>query len=249
MESSKKIFAANWKLNKTPSEAITFIAEFKKQITDQKDFFLNKEIMIFPSSFSLDAISKAAIGTEILFGPQNVYFEKSGAFTGENSADVAKLMGSEIVLIGHSERRQIFSETDELLNKKIKLIQSLDLLPVFCVGETLQQREANETEKICFSQLEKGLQDIEKDQRLVIAYEPVWAIGTGKVASVEQVASVHLQLSKKLKALGFSGFQLLYGGSVKPDNAGELLQVPHVDGFLIGGASLDPISFAKICRS
>lgn len=246
---SKKIFAANWKLNKTPIESEQFLTEFKNQILGNKNFSETKEVIIFPSAFCLDAVGKKTAGTEILFGPQNISAEKSGAFTGENSVEVAQSMGAKAALIGHSERRQLFSETDLLINKKIKLTQSLKLIPVFCIGETLQQREANTTEAICFAQLEAGLAGADKVQRLIIAYEPVWAIGTGKVASVEQVASVHLQISKKLKAMEFFNFQLLYGGSVKPENAKELLQVPHVDGFLIGGASLDPISFAKICQA
>lgn len=245
----KKIFAANWKLNKTPNESAQFVIDFKNQIAAQTDFFTTNEVFIFPSAFSLDAVANKCAGTDIKFGPQNIYYEKSGAFTGENSAEVAAQMKSQLALIGHSERRQLFSESDQLLNKKLKLAHSLQLLPVFCIGETLQQRESNSTETVCFSQIVNGLVDIEKDQRLVVAYEPVWAIGTGKVATVEQVASIHLQLSKKLKSLGFTNFQMLYGGSVKPDNAKELLDVPHVDGFLVGGASLDPISFAKICQA
>lgn len=121
------------------------------------------------------------------------------------------------------------------------------MLPVFCIGETLQQQEANETEKVCFAQLEKGLSAINLTKRIVIAYEPVWAIGTGKVATIDQVATIHMQIHNKLKVLGFANYQLLYGGSVKPENSKELLQVSHVDGFLIGGASLDATSFSKIC--
>lgn len=249
MDRNKKIFAANWKLNKTPTEAAQFLTDFKKQIAADTEFFKNKEVFIFPSAFSLDTVAKNSLGTKIKFGPQNIYAENAGAFTGENSAEAAKTMGAQLVLIGHSERRQLFSESDLLLNKKIKLAQGLKMLSVFCIGETLQERESNNTESVCFSQIEKGLANIDQNERSVIAYEPVWAIGTGKVATVEQVASIHLQLSQKLKSLGFINFQLLYGGSVKPENAKELLQVPHVDGFLIGGASLDPSSFAKICQA
>lgn len=243
----KKIFAANWKLNKSPQEARLFITTLKNRIGQDTSFFTNNEIFIFPSAFSLEAIAQSCSNSPIQFGPQNIYSEKSGAFTGENSAEVAKQMGSQLLLIGHSERRQIFSETDALLNQKIKLAQTLQMVPIFCIGETWKEREANETEKICFSQIEKGLAELDKEKRIVLAYEPVWAIGTGQVATPEQVADIHLHLQKKIKALGFENFQLLYGGSVKPENSKALLQIPHVDGFLIGGASLDPISFSQIC--
>lgn len=243
-----KIFAANWKLNKSPSEARKFIQDFQK-LAGSDSFYDGKDVLIFPSAFSLEAVSDEAKKTKIKFGPQNIYSEKAGAFTGENSGEIAKQMGSEFILIGHSERRQIFQELDENLNTKVKLVQALNLIPVFCIGETLAQREANETESVCFSQLEAGLKDLDPSQRLIVAYEPVWAIGTGKVATPEQVADVHLHLFKKLKAMGFIDYQLLYGGSVKPDNAAQLLKIAHVDGFLIGGAALDPVSFHKICQS
>ncbi len=243
----KKIFAANWKLNKSPQQAAEFVESFKKLTAGLAGFYSEREIFIFPSAFSLSAVVDAAKGSEIKVGPQNVYWENSGAFTGENSGDVAKQMGAALILIGHSERRQLFVESNEQINKKIKLAQSLSLQPVFCVGETLQQRDSNKTEEVCFAQLNEGLSGIDISKKFILAYEPVWAIGTGKVATVEQVADIHLKLHKKLKALGFLDFKILYGGSVKAENAKELLQVTHVDGFLIGGASLDPQSFFKIC--
>ncbi|MFZ3229764.1 MAG: triose-phosphate isomerase [Pseudobdellovibrio sp.] len=243
----KKIFAANWKLNKSPNESRKFIQDFKTLAANS--FYDKKEIIIFPSAFSLEAVATTVNEAGIQFGPQNIYSEKSGAFTGENSAEVAQQLGSKFVLIGHSERRQIFKEIDHSLNQKVKLTQALKMTPVFCIGETLDQREANQTESICFSQLELGLNGVDCQQRLIIAYEPVWAIGTGKVATVQQVADIHYKLSNKLTAMGFNQFQLLYGGSVKPENASELLKIPHVDGFLIGGAALDPQSFFKICCS
>lgn len=244
---NKKIIAANWKLNKSPLEATQFIDNFKILLESDKNFYDRNEVLIFPSAFALDAVSKAVNGLPVQFGPQNIFTEKTGAFTGENSAEVAMTLGARFNLIGHSERRQLFHEADMLLNQKVKLSQSLKMTPVFCIGETLQQRDANETEAVCFSQLEKGLAEINLGSRLVVAYEPIWAIGTGKVATVSQVAEVHQQLQRKLTSMGFENFQLLYGGSVKPDNAKELLQVSHVDGFLIGGASLIPDSFFKIC--
>jgi triosephosphate isomerase len=246
---SKKIFAANWKLNKTPEEAREFIIKLKNDAFKIQNFFQTREIMIFPPAFALEAVSSLCAGTAIGFGPQNIYSEKSGAFTGENSAEVAKALNAKLALVGHSERREIFKEQDDLLNKKLILLQSLGILPVFCIGETLSQREAGKTLDVCGAQLINGLKDVNKDQRLVVAYEPVWAIGTGKVATPDQVAEVHQKLYDHLINAGFANIQLLYGGSVKPENAAELLKIPHVDGFLIGGASLQPDSFLKICTS
>lgn len=245
---SKKIFAANWKLNKTPEESREFLIQFKNDVFQTTNFFENKEIIIFPQAFSLEAVSSLCASTAIGFGPQNSYYESSGAFTGENSVEVAKIMRSQYALIGHSERREIFNEQDESINKKLHLLQKLDLTPVFCIGETLPQRESGKTLDICFNQLDKGLSGLNKNQRIIVAYEPVWAIGTGKVATTDQVAQVHGKIYDYLHKNSFSNFQLLYGGSVKPDNAKELLNVPHVDGFLIGGASLKVESFIKICN-
>lgn len=246
---SKKIFAANWKLNKTPEESREFIIQFKNQIFQNTNFFENREVIIFPQAFSLEALSSLCAGTQIGFGPQNVYCESSGAFTGENSAEVAKKLKSEFTLVGHSERREIFNEVDGLINKKLQLLQKLELTPVFCIGETLSQRDAGQTMKVCLDQVSKGLAGLNKARRLIVAYEPVWAIGTGKVATSDQVKEVHQALYQYLNENTYSDFQLLYGGSVKPENANELLNVPHVDGFLLGGASLKVDSFLKICLS
>ena len=243
----KKIFAANWKLNKSPNDAVKFIQDFLKLAAN--GVFSQSEVLIFPSAFALEAVARSCATTKIQFGPQNIFSENSGAFTGENSALIAKSLGSQFALVGHSERRQLFGEPDALLNEKIKTLQSLKITPLFCVGETLEQRESGKTDAICFFQLEKGLAAIDTSVKIVVAYEPVWAIGTGKVATVAQVSEMHEKLYQKLLQMGFSNFQLLYGGSVKPENAKELLQVPHVDGFLIGGASLDPNTFYKICNS
>jgi triosephosphate isomerase (TIM) len=245
----KKIFAANWKLNKNPEQAREFVIQFKNEVYKNSHFYDNKEIILFPQAFSLEAVSTLCAATEIGFGPQNIYFEKSGAFTGENSASVAQEMKAQFSLVGHSERREIFKEVDDQINKKNKYLQSLKMTPVFCLGETLQQREAKQTLQVCFAQLDAGLKDCDKTQRVIVAYEPIWAIGTGKVANLQQVAEVHAALFDKMTARGFEKFQILYGGSVKADNAAELLKVPHVDGFLIGGASLEVSSFVKICLS
>ena len=241
----KKIFAANWKLNKTPLESKSFCEELLQKLDSQ--FFENSEVFIFPQNYSVGITSQTLKGSKIKVGPQNIHFETKGAFTGENSAEIAKYFGCELVLLGHSERRQYFGENSEGLNKKIRLTQALDMFPVFCIGETLVERQNEQTENVCFNQLESAFDQVDRLKRIVIAYEPVWAIGTGQVATIAQVAQIHKSLFNKMNDLGFKSFQILYGGSVKPDNAKELLAVPYVDGFLIGGASLEVDSFVKIC--
>jgi len=243
----KKIFAANWKLNKTPEQAREFLIQFKNEAFKTLNFFDTREVLIFPQAYSLEAVSTLCAGTAIGFGPQNIYSQSTGAFTGENSASMAKDLKAQYALVGHSERREIFKESDQTLNKKNIHLESLQMTSVFCIGETLQQRESHQTLPVCFSQLDHGLEGVSREKRLIVAYEPVWAIGTGKVATTQQVAEVHQAIYDKLEARGFKDFQILYGGSVKPENAAELLKVPHVDGFLIGGASLEVASFLKIC--
>lgn len=242
----KKIFAANWKLNKTPDQASTFAQDFLTKTSG--NFFENKEAFIFPQNFSLDAVSRGFKNSQVQFGPQQIHTETKGAFTGENSLVLAKSLGCQICLIGHSERRQFFSETNSLINKKVLLCQTSDVLPVLCIGETLDQRQKNETLKVCFEQLETALAGVDTAKRIIVAYEPVWAIGTGQVATLDQVKEVHAELFKKMTLLNFKNFQLLYGGSVKADNAKELISISHVDGFLIGGASLEVASFLDICN-
>ena len=245
----KKIFAANWKLNKTPEQAREFLIQFKNEAFKTANFFDTREVLIFPQAYSLEAVSSLCAGTAIGFGPQNIYSQSTGAFTGENSASMAKDLKAQYALVGHSERREIFKESDQTLNKKNLHLESLQMTSVFCIGETLQQRDSHQTLPVCFSQLDNGLEGVSREKRLIVAYEPVWAIGTGKVATTQQVAEVHQAIYDKLEARGFKDFQILYGGSVKPENAAELLKVPHVDGFLIGGASLEAASFLKVCLS
>lgn len=248
MNATEKIFAANWKLNKDPEEARSFLKSFRNLLA-QQPLESNREVIIFPTAMSLATVSEECKNTKIHFGPQNVYYEKSGAFTGENSATMAQKLGSTFCLIGHSERRQIFHESDAILHRKVELLQSLKMTPVLCIGETQKQRDEKKTLLVCFQQLDEALVDVDHTQRLIIAYEPVWAIGTGLVATLDQVAEVHSAIHDKLSSRNFKNFQILYGGSVKPDNASDLLKVPHVDGFLIGGASLEPDSFMKICQA
>lgn len=243
---SAKIFAANWKMNKNPQQALSFAQDFLKKT--ESTFFQNREIFIFPQNFSLPVIAEQFKNSPVLYGPQQIHFQTQGAFTGENSLEMAKSLGSKVCLIGHSERRQFFHESNVDINKKIILCQQQQILPVFCFGETLQQRQNEETFKVCFQQLEEALVHCDKNQRIVLAYEPVWAIGTGQVATTEQVQEVHARIFTKMTELGFKNYHILYGGSVKPDNAQALLKIPHVDGFLIGGAALEVDSFLSISK-
>lgn len=237
----KKIFAANWKLFKTPQETRQFFKAFK-EVSSQS----TGELVFFPSAICLEAASQELADSKINWGAQNCYYQASGAFTGENSAQVVKELGGSYILIGHSERRSLFGETDTQVADKVAFVQGLGLTPMLCIGETLQERESKKTFRVLETQLQLGLQKADKSKPLVIAYEPVWAIGTGKVATPEQVAETHTDVFNILKTLGFQTTPILYGGSVKPDNANELIKQPHVSGFLVGGASLEPASFAKI---
>lgn len=243
----KKIFAANWKLQKTPLESKEFCENFLKK-TSQSTLDL-VDVFIFPQNFSVGLVSQTVKGSSVLVGPQTVHTEVKGAFTGENSALLAKQFGCQLVLLGHSERRQYFHESNEVLNQKIKLTHELEMLPVLCIGETLEQRDLGQTNSICLEQLQRALHSIDTTKRIIIAYEPVWAIGTGRVATPEQVQSVHQFIFDEMKKMKFENFQILYGGSVKPDNAKSLIQLPHVDGFLIGGASLEVESFISVIQN
>lgn len=237
----KKIFAANWKLFKSPTETRAFFLQFKEMAA-----LATGDIVFFPSAICLEATSVALQGTALKWGAQNCYTQTQGAFTGENSAQVVKDLGGSYILIGHSERRKIFAESDALIADKVALTQSLGLIPLLCIGETLEEREAKHTFRVLETQLTLGLAKADPSKPLVVAYEPVWAIGTGKVASPEQVEEAHRDVFGLLKQLRFELSPILYGGSVKPDNAAGLIDRPHVNGFLVGGASLDPKSFAEI---
>lgn len=236
-----KIFAANWKMYKSPQETREFFAQLLLATQNQK-------VLVFPSALCVEAALEATKGTHIKIGVQNVSTNSEGAFTGENSARTAQMMGCEYVLVGHSERRNLFAETDLVINQKIKLIQELGMHIIFCIGETLDQRKSNQTFEVLKSQLSIGLKGIKSD-KLIVAYEPVWAIGTGLTATPQQAEETQSQVISWLESNGFSGTPVLYGGSVKPENAKELLQQKSISGFLIGGASLNPESFAQICQS
>ncbi len=212
------------------------------------------EIMIAPTNLSLPLVAQAIKGSAVKVGAQNLYFEQEGAFTGEVSADMIKAAGAEYILIGHSERRQYFGETDASVCQKIKATLGSGLKPVFCIGETEEQRDTGKTYFILDKQVSDGLKGfgLEELSDLVLAYEPVWAIGTGKTASIEQVAQVHQHLRSLLERL-FSkdladGTRILYGGSVKPENVKDIMGIEDVDGALVGGASLDADKFIKIIK-
>ncbi len=229
------IFAGNWKMNKGPKETREFLLEFLERIeaNAQKDYLL------FAPATNLYLCADMLKSTSVGWGAQNCYFEASGAFTGEISPQVLQEMGATHCLVGHSERRQIFNESDEILAKKASALQNFGIIPVYCVGETLEEREAGKTLEVVMGQLHAA----SLDGDFLIAYEPVWAIGTGKVASPEQAQEVHAEIRKEYSQ------KLLYGGSVKPENAAELAAQNDIDGFLIGGASLKVESFIAISQN
>lgn len=243
----KKVIAGNWKMNKLPNEAIDFIDRLTPLVKDTK----NEVIVCAPYTDLFYALLTAQ-GTNIKIGAQNMHFEEKGAYTGEISAQMLKSIGVEYVIIGHSERRQYFNETDETVNKKVKTAFKHELKPIVCVGETLEQREAGKAEEIITSQTEKALEGLtdEQVQNTIIAYEPIWAIGTGKTATSEDANNAIKAIRDKIcqiygQNVGKS-IIIQYGGSVKSANCKELFTTSDIDGGLVGGASLDPEEFAKI---
>lgn len=240
----KKIIAGNWKLNLGPAQARQFFADWKKSPVTS-----DHQIVFFPSAVSADATAIATAGTGIEWGLQNAWTAASGAYTGENSVTMSKEMGAQWGLVGHSERRQLFGETDAACAEKVKTIMGAGLKPMLCIGETLDERKGGKMFDVLRTQLTKGLSQIPKASFVAIAYEPVWAIGTGVVATPEQVAEAHKFVDDVLNELGFRETPILYGGSVKADNAGALLSIPKVSGFLVGGASLVPAQFQQIANT
>ncbi len=244
-----RLIAANWKMNKTPGETKDYIKKFLPLVSDLRD----REILICPPFTSIPASAEFLKGTSIKLGAQNCYFEDSGAYTGEISIPMLLELGCEYVIVGHSERRHIFGEDDELINKKLIACIEKGIRPILCVGERLEDREAGMTEKVVETQLRIALSRLENHTDSIdIAYEPVWAIGTGVPATPEDAQKVHRFIREMLKSIN-SNFEnktrILYGGSVKPDNAGEFMKKEDIDGLLVGGASLDPESFARIVKS
>jgi len=242
----KPIMAGNWKMYKTPSEAAEFVKALAPQVEDVQD----KVILLCAPATDLQKLSEAAAGTNIMVGGENLFWEAEGAFTGEISAPMLKAVGCSYVIIGHSERRQYFGETDETVNKKLKAAIKHGLNAIVCVGENLAQREANETFKVIEKQIKEGLKELATGnwQLVTIAYEPVWAIGTGKTASPEQAQEVHAHVRKLLPKEVANDIRILYGGSVKPENVKELMAKPDIDGGLVGGASLKVDSFVKLIK-
>ncbi|MBR2781012.1 MAG: triose-phosphate isomerase, partial [Eubacteriaceae bacterium] len=229
----KNIIAGNWKMNKTASQASEFLSSVASRM-DSKD-----EVVIFPPYLSVAAAVAALKGTKVRVGVQNMHFEDAGAFTGEVSADMVLESGCEYVLIGHSERRKYFAETDETVNLKVKKALAKGLIPMVCVGEDLDEREKDLTFDVIARQLRRGLEGVAPSS-VVIAYEPVWAIGTGKTATDEQAQEVCAFIRKSLSEMGFDAAEIsiLYGGSVKGSNITSLMAMPDIDGALVGGAAL-----------
>lgn len=248
MANRRPLIAGNWKMFKTCSEAVEAAGQLAKLVAMISDV----DVMIAPQFTALAPVSDVVRGSRVSLGAQNLFWETEGAYTGEISPVMLVSVGCKYVIIGHSERRQYFDETDETVNKKIKAAVKNDLVPVLCVGESEKERESKETFSVLDKQVKKGIEGFSSDdlEMLVIAYEPVWAIGTGKTATTDQAQEAHQFLRSVLeKSFGnmlAKSIRILYGGSVKPNNIAELMAMPDIDGALVGGASLDPETFSKI---
>ncbi len=247
----RKIIAGNWKMNNDLNETRNLISNLVKSLTNNE----NCDIIICPPFTSLTEAGISIQNTPIKLGAQNMYFENDGAYTGEISAGMLKSTGCEYVILGHSERRAIFNESDSLINKKIKKAISSGLKPIFCVGETLEQREKEITNDVIKTQVTGGLKDVSNDEikHLIVAYEPVWAIGTGRNATPAQAQEVHKFIRSLIKEKYSEDIAdnliIQYGGSVKPENAKDLLSQKDIDGALVGGASLKADSFLGIIKA
>ena len=245
----KPIIAGNWKMNKTPEEAAELVRELVPLVADAE-----AEVVVCPPFVCLDAVRKEAAGSNIKLGAQNVHFEKSGAYTGEISADMLLAMGVEYVIIGHSERRQYFGETDCTVNKRAKAALAAGLKPIICVGESLEEREKGVTNELVGMQTKLALQGIpaEEMDKVVIAYEPIWAIGTGKTATAaeanETIGAIRKAIAQVYGEEVASKVRIQYGGSMNPKNASELMAQSEIDGGLIGGASLKAEDFSKVVK-
>ena len=246
----KKVIAANWKMYKTPDQAGDFFREFLPLVAGHD----RDEIVVCPPFLDIPAAIEAAKGSQVAIGAQDLHWEKEGAYTGEICSTMLLAVGVTHVIIGHSERRQYFGETDDVVNLKLKTALGTGLTPIVCVGEVLEEREAGLTEDVLRRQCLRAFHAIsgKKASKMVVAYEPVWAIGTGKTATPQMAADAHgLIRAEAAKACGqefAEQLRILYGGSVKPENAKALMAESEIDGALVGGASLDPKSFAAIVR-
>jgi triosephosphate isomerase (TIM) len=248
----RPVLAGNWKMNHGPSETARFFADFLAMHQPSDD----RTVLFFPPAISFAAAKEAVQGRpDVRLGVQNVYWEASGAFTGELSVAMAVDAGADFVLVGHSERRHVFGETSEETAKKVRAVLDGGLIPVLCVGETIEERRADRAEAVVAEQLAPVLACLGEAEiaELVVAYEPVWAIGTGVTATPQDASAMHRAVRERLAAAfgeaAADAVPVLYGGSVKPDNAAELLSQPGVDGVLVGGASLDAQGFSVICRA
>lgn len=247
----KKIVAGNWKMNKTTVEAESLILALNAELAHFRDV----DVVVCPPFTALQKVSGLLQGSHIDLGAQNMHWEKNGAYTGEISAEMLRDLYCHYVILGHSERRQYFGETDDMVNKKTKVALASSLHPIVCVGETLEEREAGKVEEVITTQVTGSLAGLSSKELLdtIVAYEPVWAIGTGRTASSEQAQEVHALIRKVLGTLAddtvAQSVRIQYGGSVKPSNAKELFGMPDIDGGLIGGAALDAKSFIDIVKA
>ncbi len=244
----RPLIAANWKMHKTQQEAKAFVASFLPKIAGVRD----RDVLICPPAPLIYAVDQARKDSPILLGAQNMYFEEKGAFTGEVSPVMLKDLHCEFVILGHSERRWVFGETDELINKKVQAAIKAGLIPILCVGEKLEEREKNLTEQVILNQMDLGVKGVAETVigTMVIAYEPVWAIGTGRNASAKDahdaIALIREFIHSRYGSSAAEKIRILYGGSVKPENMATYMKEEGIDGGLVGGASLDPESFAKL---
>jgi triosephosphate isomerase len=247
----RAFIAGNWKMNLTKAPAV----ELARAVAGGLDTKISVEVAVCPPSVYLQAVAEILAGTSIGLGAQNMYHEKPGAFTGEISPEMVVDVGCKYVILGHSERRNVLGETNQMVNEKVRAALAADLIPIVCLGELLEQREAGQTLKVIQAQFDGSFHEISAAQmaNVVIAYEPVWAIGTGKVATPQQAEDVHLDLRRILEnrynAQVAGAVRIQYGGSVKPENARELLAQPNIDGALVGGASLVANDFLDIVEA
>lgn len=250
-KSRKPIVAGNWKMNKNVAEAIDLAGDIKRDLADCKEV----DVVLCPPFTAVKAVGDVITGTHIDLGAQNMHWEKSGAFTGEVSAEMLREIYCHYVILGHSERRTYFGETDEIVNKKTRAALESNLIPIVCVGETLAEREAGQTNEVVGRQVRGSLAGLSNQQlvKTVIAYEPVWAIGTGKTATPQQAQDAHAFIRSVLAEIAdqavAQSVRIQYGGSVKASNARELFSLPDIDGGLIGGASLEARSFIEIVKA
>ncbi len=246
------LMAANWKMYKTIDEAVEMVQGLLELLGGSAAE--DREVLICPPATAISAVAAVLHDTGIMWGGQNIYPKPEGAFTGEISPQMLKDLGCTHVIVGHSERRHIFNETDQFANQKVKAALESDLIPVFAVGETIEQRRSGAAESTVINQLSKGLEGLSEEDgaRIVIAYEPVWAIGTGETATPQDAQAMHATIRGWLRdqwgAEVSDGARILYGGSVKPNNVDDLMSQPDIDGALVGGASLEAESFARIVQ-